>query len=76
VRAGEDSNRLIDLLSPRAMQVAQLVARGLTNIEIGEQLGISPRTVATHLNACFDRLEVRTRSALARRVAEDAAREP
>ncbi len=31
------------------MQVIRLVARGLTNAEIGTELGLSPRTVAGHL---------------------------
>ena len=41
------------------------VARGLSNPEIGQVLGISPRTVATHLTHVFQKLGIRSRSQLA-----------
>jgi DNA-binding NarL/FixJ family response regulator len=46
--------------------VLQLVAQGLTNPQIAEQLVISPRTVHAHLRAIYGKLEVATRSAATR----------
>lgn len=43
-------------LSPREVQVLELVADGLTNQEIGTVLAISRRTVATHLEHIFAKL--------------------
>ena len=37
-------------LSPRELEIAELVARGLTNQEIAQQLIISTRTVESHVN--------------------------
>ncbi len=45
--------------------VADLVAEGLTNREIGRRLFISPHTVNSHLRHTFQKLDVPTRAALA-----------
>ncbi len=50
-------------LTAREIEVLQLLARGLTNKEIGEALVISPNTVKRHLRAIFDKLGVHTRAA-------------
>jgi DNA-binding CsgD family transcriptional regulator len=44
-------------LSVREDEVARLVAQGLSNAEIGERLFITTRTVATHLQHIYRRLE-------------------
>lgn len=41
------------------------VARGLTNKQIARERGLSPRTVQTHLEHCFDKTGARSRSAAA-----------
>ncbi len=56
----------ISNLSERAMQIAVLAGEGLTNAEIGKQLGISPHTVMTHLSKIYKRLNVRSRAELAK----------
>lgn len=56
-------------LSAREWEVAIEVARGLTNAEIAKTLGISRRTVATHLERIYERLGIHSRAALAHRVA-------
>jgi DNA-binding CsgD family transcriptional regulator len=53
------------VLSERERQVAELVAEGRSNREIGEQLGLSPKTIANHLNRVFARLGLGSRAELA-----------
>lgn len=43
-------------LRPRERQVAELIADGLTNKDIGRTLGISPRTVETHRARAIEKL--------------------
>jgi DNA-binding NarL/FixJ family response regulator len=59
-------------LSAREEEVAQLVAQGLTNAEIAQRLFITTRTVTTHLEHIYRRLEISSRSALIRYVLEGA----
>lgn len=56
-------------LSPREREVALAIARGLKSAEIAKLLHISTRTVNTHLEHIYERLELRTRTALAGLVA-------
>lgn len=56
-------------LSAREWEVAVEVARGQTNVQIAKTLGISRRTVATHLERIYERLGIHSRAALAHRVA-------
>ena len=50
-------------LSPRELEVLQHVARGMTDIEVGEALFISPRTVGRHLRSVYNKLGVNSRTA-------------
>lgn len=50
-------------LTPRETEVLALVARGLTNSEIGQRLFISETTVKTHLLRVFGKLGVSDRTA-------------
>ncbi len=52
-------------LSDREVEVVGLIARGLTDKEVGARLFISPRTVDNHLRNIFAKVGVNTRSALA-----------
>jgi DNA-binding NarL/FixJ family response regulator len=52
-----------DLLSGRETEVLALVARGLTNAAIGQQLSITEATVKTHLLRSFGKLGVNDRTA-------------
>ncbi|HET7388057.1 MAG TPA: AAA family ATPase [Nocardioidaceae bacterium] len=57
-------------LSARELEVARLVAAGLTNAEVATELFISPRTVSTHLDRMYARLGVSSRVALTRYLAD------
>lgn len=53
-------------LTQRESEVLRLVAGGLTNLQIAEQLVISPRTVQTHLSSIYHKLAVSSRSGATR----------
>lgn len=55
-------------LSERELQIALLVAEGLTNAEIGRELAISPHTVMTHLSNVYQRHGLRSRAELTKLV--------
>lgn len=59
-------------LSPRERQIAEAVARGLRNREIGETLGMTEGSVKVYLNRIFDKLGVENRTELAIRVHRQA----
>jgi len=48
-------------LTPREREILELLAEGFTMQQIGRRLGISPRTVETHVAKLYRKLEVRTR---------------
>jgi two-component system nitrate/nitrite response regulator NarL len=52
---------LVEPLTPRELQVLQLVAEGLTNRRIGARLGISEHTAKFHVNAILGKLGARSR---------------
>jgi len=55
-----------DGLTAREVEVLCLVAQGLTDAQIAEQLIISPRTVNTHLTAIYGKIQVSSRTAATR----------
>lgn len=57
-------------LSARELEVARLVAAGLSNAQVATDLFISPRTVTTHLNRIYARLGFSSRVALTRYLAD------
>jgi DNA-binding NarL/FixJ family response regulator len=58
-RIGE---RMLVQLSPREIEVLQLASRGLSNKEIGAQLGVVEGTVKIHVANIFGKLDVSDRS--------------
>ncbi|MGH1342948.1 MAG: LuxR C-terminal-related transcriptional regulator [Nannocystales bacterium] len=51
-------------LSERQLEVARLVCTGSSNAEIAKTLEISPRTVTSHLDHIYNRLEIGSRAEL------------
>jgi len=62
----------LELLTDRERQVALLVAEGLPNKKIAEQLGVKERTVKAHLTAIFRKTGYKDRTSLAVRINQQA----
>ena len=63
-------NSVLGRLSPRQREVATLAARGSSNVQIADKLNISGRTVSTHLEHIYQKLEISSRLELARLLLE------
>ncbi len=61
-------------LSPQQREMAVLLAQGLRNAEIAQQLGISQNTASYHAKRVFERLGVHERSAIAKVLGAAAGR--
>lgn len=59
-----------DDLTEREVEVLRLVASGLTDAQVAEQLVISPRTVQGHLRSIYNKISVNSRSAATRYAVE------
>jgi DNA-binding CsgD family transcriptional regulator len=66
-RARRRDPSTLDELTPQEVQVARLVATGLTNRDVAARLFLSPKTIETHLARIFRKTGVRTRAELAHR---------
>jgi DNA-binding NarL/FixJ family response regulator len=64
--AESDPSSAVSGLSPRELEVLGLVAQGLTNAQVAQELYLSPRTVNAHLNSIYHKLGVSSRSAATR----------
>ncbi len=54
----------LESLTGREIEVLQLVARGLSNAQIGERLFVSPATAKTHVGRLLMKLDARDRAQL------------
>lgn len=61
VRAARAGSRGASTLTPRELTILQLLAEGLTMHQVGTRLGISQRTVESHVAKLYRKLEVKTR---------------
>jgi len=62
-------------LSPRELEIARLVEERKSNKAIAKELGISPRTVSTHLSNVYQKLGISSRGELADYVREEGLAE-
>lgn len=61
----KNTSKLLEKLSSKEQQVANLVAEGLSNNEISSKLGIQLVTVKKHISSIFTKLNVKDRVSLA-----------
>jgi len=59
--AGASCDRLQRVLTERELEVLTMVARGMSNAEIAEELTISPATAKTHVAHLLTKLDARDR---------------
>ena len=57
-----------DVLTPSEQRIAALVSEGKTNREVAEILVVTDRTVESALTRIYQKLEVRSRTELARKL--------
>jgi DNA-binding NarL/FixJ family response regulator len=55
---------VLDVLTDREREIVALVATGMSNVEIADQLTLSPLTVKTHVNHAMTKLDARDRAQL------------
>lgn len=60
----ERDQRQVELLgiTPRELEILELIAQGLSNREIAERVFVSENTVKTHASRLFDKLGARRRT--------------
>jgi len=63
-------------LTPRQKQVVELIAAGCSNEEVGERLGISPRTAKAHCDVLRQKLGVPRRRQIPRAYLEQTGDDP
>jgi DNA-binding NarL/FixJ family response regulator len=57
----ESPKKIDEVLTPREQEILRILMQGATNKEIGRQLFICEKTVKSHLNSIFKKLNVRRR---------------
>jgi len=60
-----NDGQIVETLTRREQQIAEHVARGLSNRQIAAECGISPETVKRHLASIYGKLAMRGRVGLA-----------
>jgi DNA-binding NarL/FixJ family response regulator len=60
-RVAREGSAAAQVITDRELEILQHVSEGLTMVSIGRRLGISPRTVESHLAKLYRKLGVRTR---------------
>lgn len=73
IAAGESE---MESLTPREREVVTLIARGFKYREVSDELGISQKTLETHMKHVFDKLGVASRSEVTRMAFETGFLQP
>ena len=66
VRREARGREVATLLTPREIEVVRMVAKGLSNKEIGAQLFIADGTVKIHLHNIYEKVKINRRADLVR----------
>jgi len=64
-----EAEPIVEDLTPRELDVLQLLAEGLSNKEIAERLGITDHTVKFHVNTILSKLDAHSRTEAVTRAA-------
>jgi DNA-binding CsgD family transcriptional regulator len=73
-RAGGRRRQAVTGASPltrREREIAELLARGYSSRVVATELGIGQRTVETHVAAIYEKLGIKSRAELARRISDE-----
>ena len=69
-RKAREGSEMEASLTPREQEILVMVSDGFTMQQVGRRLGISPRTVETHVAKLYRKLGVRTRVQAVSRAAQ------
>lgn len=69
-RRAREGSEIEAALTPREQQILAMISEGFTMHQVGTRLGISPRTVETHVAKLYRKLGVRTRVQAVARAAQ------
>ncbi len=65
IKSGSETKVPVDRLTAREQEILKLVARGLKNSDIADNLYISERTVTKHVSNILDKLQLTNRTQIA-----------
>jgi two-component system, NarL family, response regulator LiaR len=66
----------VDPLSPRELETLRLIARGMSNREIAQELHVSERTVAKYVSSILEKLQLASRTQAALYAIREGLTEP
>ena len=66
IEENQEKSALLEILTEREKEIIAAISQGFTNIQIGEKLFISPRTVDTHRTNIMKKLDVHNVASLIR----------
>jgi DNA-binding NarL/FixJ family response regulator len=55
------SSEKLKMLSPREMEIVELISHSMTNEEIADKIFLSPKTIKTHLRNIFEKAGIKNR---------------